>query len=109
MLCNLDGTPCSRWALNWRFGRLTRAAGLGHWQAHEARRTSVSIMSRSGVPIQEIDDTVGHKSTHVTETVYCHLIVPAVGSGAGVMDEIFGSEPREDGGSVRYRCHLISH
>ena len=27
-------------------------------------------MSSSGVPIQEISDTVGHKSTHVTENVY---------------------------------------
>jgi hypothetical protein len=26
--------------------------------------------SVNGVPIQEISDTVGHKSTHVTETVY---------------------------------------
>jgi hypothetical protein len=34
-------------------------------------------MSADGVPIQEISDTVGHKSTHVTETVYRHVIVPA--------------------------------
>jgi hypothetical protein len=27
-------------------------------------------MSSNGVPIQEISDTVGHKSTHVTGTVY---------------------------------------
>jgi hypothetical protein len=34
-------------------------------------------MSSNGVPIQEISDTVGHKSTHATETVYRHVIVPA--------------------------------
>jgi hypothetical protein len=33
-------------------------------------------MSSNGVPIQDISDTVGHKSTHVTETVYRHVIVP---------------------------------
>ena len=47
-------------------------------------------MSSNGVPLQEITDTVGHKSTHVTETVYRHVIVPAIRGGATVMDQIFG-------------------
>ena len=35
-------------------------------------------MSSNGVSIQDISyNTVGHKSTHVTETVYRHVIVPA--------------------------------
>jgi integrase len=79
-------------ALNWRFGKMTRKAGIGHWHAHEGRRTAVSIMSSHGVPIQEISDTVGHKSTHVTETVYRHVIVPAIDCGATVMDNVFRDE-----------------
>ena len=46
-------------------------------------------MSSKGVPIQEISDTVGHKSTHVTETVYRRVIVPAIRGGATVMDGVF--------------------
>lgn len=65
-------------ALNWRFGKMTMEVGIGHWHAHEGRHTAASIMSSHGVPIQEISDTAGHKSTHVTETVYRHVIVPAV-------------------------------
>jgi hypothetical protein len=61
------------------------------WAAH----TAVSIMSSNGVPIQEISDTVGHKSTHVTETVYRHVIVPAIRGGATVMDSVFGDENEE--------------
>jgi integrase len=64
-------------------------AGIGRWHAHEGRHTAVSIMSSNGVPIQEISDTVGHKSTHVTETVYRHVIVPAIRGGATVMDGVF--------------------
>jgi hypothetical protein len=41
----------------------------------DAQVLLVSIMSSNGVLIQEISDTVGHKSTHVTETVYRHVIV----------------------------------
>ncbi len=79
-------------ALNWCFAKMTRKAGIGHWHAHEGRHTAVSIMSSNGVPIQEISDTVGHKSTHVTETVYRHVIVPAIRGGATVMDDIFDSD-----------------
>jgi integrase len=79
-------------ALNWRFSEMTRKVGLGHWHTHEGRHTAISIMSSNGVPIQEISDMVGHKSTHVTETVYPHVIVPAIQGGATVMDDVFGDD-----------------
>jgi hypothetical protein len=49
-------------------------------------------MSSKGVPIQEISDTVGHKSTHVTETVYRHVIAPEIRGGATVMDGVFDDD-----------------
>ncbi len=52
-------------------------------------------ISNDGVPIQEISDTVGHKSPHVTETAYRHVIVPAIRGGATVMVDIFGDDPDE--------------
>ena len=67
-------------ALNWRFGKITRKAGISHWQAHEGRHTAVSIMSSNDVPIQDISDMVGHESTHVTETAYRHVISPPSGA-----------------------------
>src|SRR6266566_3960370 len=90
VFCHEDGRMYSSDALNWRFSKMTKRAGIGHWHAHEGRHTAVSIMSSNGVPLQEISDTVGHKSTHVTETVYRHVIVPAIRGGATVMDQIFG-------------------
>ena len=95
VFCYEDGRMFSRWALNWRFSKVTQRAGIGHWHAHEGRHTAVSIMSSNGVPIQEISDTVGHRSTHVTETVYRHVIVPAIRGGATVMDSVFG-DPHHD-------------
>ena len=57
-------------------------------------------MSSNGVPLQEISDTVGHKSTHVTETVYRHVIVPAIRGGATVMDTVFGYDPEDEKGAA---------
>jgi integrase len=100
VFCYEDGRMFSRWALNWRFSKVTQRAGIGHWHAHEGRHTAVSIMSSNGVPIQEISDTVGHRSTHVTETVYRHVIVPAIRGGATVMDTVFGDQSHDrDNGS----------
>jgi integrase len=82
VFCHENGDPYTSDQLNWRFSRMTRKAGIGRWHAHEGRHTAVSIMSSNGVPIQEISDTVGHKSTHVTETVYRHVIVPAIRGGS---------------------------
>jgi integrase len=89
VFCHEDGTPYTRDALNYRFSKMTKRAGIGHWHAHEGRHTAVSIMSHNGVPIQDIADAVGHKSTHVTETVYRHVIVPTIRGGATVMDSVF--------------------
>ena len=62
-------------------------------------------MSSNGVPIQEISDTVGHKSTHVTETVYRHVIVPAIRGGATVMDGVFtDDEDDTDEGNEKTRA-----
>ena len=96
VFCHEDGTPYTSDALNWPFSKMTRKAGIGHWHAHEGRHTAVSIMSSNGVPIQEISDTVGHKSTHVTETVYRHVIVPAIRGGTTVMDSIFDEDDNDE-------------
>jgi integrase len=62
---------------------MTRRAGIGRWHAHEGRHTATLVMSSNGIPIQDVSDTLGHMSTHVTETVYRHVIVPAIRGGAG--------------------------
>jgi hypothetical protein len=98
VFCHEDGRMYTSDELNWWFSKMTRRAGIGHWYAHEGRHTAVSIMSSNGVPLQEISDAVGHKSTRVTETVYRHVIVPAIRGGATVMDAVFGEADAEDNG-----------
>ena len=52
--------------------------------------------------------TVGHKSTHVTETVYRHVIAPAIRGGAQVMDSVFGEEDDEPGGPSALVTRLVT-
>ena len=68
-------------------------AGLdaGEWTPREMRHSFVSLLSDSGVPIENIARLVGHSGgSDVTETVYRKQIRPVLLEGAEVMDRIFG-------------------
>jgi integrase len=54
------------------------------------RHTFVSVLSASGVPVENIALLAGHDRTATTESVYRHEIRPALTQGAEVMDKIFG-------------------
>jgi integrase len=73
---------------------ILQRAGLvpGEWTPRELRHSFVSLMSLSGVSVEEIADLVGHAGTTVTETVYRHQLRPVLLGGAVTMDRIFGSD-----------------
>ncbi|GAB7192151.1 site-specific integrase [Kineococcus sp. NUM-3379] len=70
---------------------LSAVPGLdpAQWTPRELRHSFVSLLSDSGVPIEEIARLVGHSSTTVTELVYRHQLRPVLQSGATVMDQLF--------------------
>jgi integrase len=64
------------------------------WTPRELRHSFVSLLSDSGVPLEEISRLVGHSSTAVTELVYRKQIRPVLQQGATAMDLIFhASQP----------------
>jgi integrase len=40
VFCHENGHMYSSSDLNWRFSKMTRRAGIGHWHAHEGRHTA---------------------------------------------------------------------
>ena len=73
--------------------KIIEKAGLRgtDWTPREMRHSFVSLLSDSGVPIEDISRLVGHRNTVVTETVYRKQIRPVLMQGAEAMDDIFGS------------------
>jgi site-specific recombinase XerD len=60
------------------------------WTPREMRHSFVSLLSDSGVPIENIARLVGHAGgSEVTETVYRQQIRPVLLEGAEAMDRIF--------------------
>jgi integrase len=68
------------------------------WTPRELRHSFVSLLSDSGVPIEEISRLVGHRSTLVTEVVYRKQLRPVIQSGATAMDRLFTSNGGQFGG-----------
>jgi integrase len=84
------GTPLDAANVRRAFKKITTAAGLGNnWKPLELRTSFVSLMSDSGVPVEEIARLVGHTSTRTTEVVYRRELRPVITTGAEVMDKIF--------------------
>jgi integrase len=72
------------------FRVLCQKAGIGgNWSPRELRHTFVSLMSESGIAVEEIARLAGHSSSRTTEVVYRHELRPVITTGADAMDKMF--------------------
>jgi integrase len=90
------GTPLDSHNVRRAFRKVVKATGLvpEEWTPREMRHSFVSLLSDSGVPLEDIARLVGHSGTAVTEAVYRKQIRPVMVEGATAMDRIFPSENR---------------
>jgi integrase len=92
VFCTSVGTPLDAANVRRTFKKVTTAAGLGeNWTPRELRTSFVSLMSDSGVPVEEIAGLVGHTSSRTTEVVYRRELRPVIATDAEVMDKIFSA------------------
>ena len=84
------GAPLDAANVRREFKAACKAAGIGQgWTPRELRHSFVSLMSSSGVPIEEIARLAGHSSSRTTEVVYRRELRPVLTAGAEAMDRLF--------------------
>ena len=85
------GTQLDAGNVRRQFKAICKAAGIGEdWTPRELRTSFVSLLSASGVPVEEIARLAGHSSSRTTEVIYRREIRPVLVKGAEVMDQLFG-------------------
>jgi len=95
VFCNGIGRPLSAAVVRHEFQNVTQAAGIGRgWTPRELRHSFVSLMSDSGMPVEEIARLVGHSSSRITELIYRHELRPVLQSGSRVMDHVLAAKPK---------------
>jgi hypothetical protein len=60
------------------------------------RHTFVSLMSDSGVAVEEIARLASHATSRTTEIVHRHQLRPVIEKGAQAMDQLFGRTASPD-------------
>jgi integrase len=86
------GAPLDAANVRREFRAACKAAGIGPgWTPRELRHSFVSLMSSTGVPVEEIARLAGHTSTRTTELVYRRELRPVLTAGAEAMDTIFNT------------------
>ena len=84
------GAPLDAANVRREFRAACKAAKIGQdWTPRELRHSFVSLMSSSGVPVEEIARLAGHSNTRTTEVVYRRELRPVLTTGAEAMDRLF--------------------
>ncbi|MGW3613761.1 site-specific integrase [Micromonospora sp. NPDC005163] len=94
VFASATGTALDRHNVLRAFRPVVAKAGLDprDWTPRELRHSFVSLLSDSGMSLEQIADLCGHSGTTVTESVYRHQLRPVLLNGAVAMDRIFDAE-----------------
>ncbi|HEX6500092.1 MAG TPA: site-specific integrase [Micromonosporaceae bacterium] len=64
------GTPIEPRHLNRHFARLCERAAVRRIRFHDPRHSCATLLYDQGVPIENIQDVLGHSSPTITKTIY---------------------------------------
>ncbi|MEU7996166.1 tyrosine-type recombinase/integrase [Micromonospora sp. NPDC049060] len=67
------GTPIEPRNLNRHFVRLLDGAGLRRVRFHDLRHSCATLLYEQGVPIEKIQDVLGHSSPTITKLIYVEV------------------------------------
>src|SRR4051794_2155681 len=97
VFCTGSGSRLDAANVRRTFRRVVSRAGLEgrEWTPRELRHSFVSLLSSSGVAIDDISHLVGHASTNATEKVYRKELRPVLTKGARAMDALFEAKADE--------------
>ena len=87
------GTPLDPSNVRRTLSIMAGEAGLEHLHPHMLRHAAASLLSAAGVPLEDISDTLGHRSVAITAEVYRHPIAPVRSGHMAAMNQLLPTRP----------------
>jgi integrase len=88
------GTPLDPSNVRRAYTHIAQQAGIAHLHPHMLRHAAASLLSAAGIPIEDISDTLGHRSVSVTAEIYRHPIAPIRSGHMAAMNQLIDTPPR---------------
>jgi len=88
------GTPLDPSNVRRSYNHIAEEADIVHLHPHMLRHAAASLLSAAGVPIEDISDTLGHRSVNVTAEIYRHPIAPIRSGHMAAMNQLIDSAPK---------------
>lgn len=95
------GTPLDPSNVRRTLSIMAGEAGLEHLHPHMLRHAAASLLSAAGVPLEDISDTLGHRSVAITAEVYRHPIAPVRSGHMAAMNQLLPAKQRISGSAKR--------
>jgi integrase len=68
-----DGAPYRRDVMSTNFGQLIRHLEMPHIRFHDLRHSCALLLLANGVPMNQIQEWLGHSAFSATANIYAHL------------------------------------
>ncbi|WP_329483422.1 site-specific integrase [Kribbella sp. NBC_01484] len=89
------GTPIEPRNMNRHFDRLCEKAGVRRIRFHDLRHSCASLLYSQGVPLENIQDVLGHSSPTVTKVIYVDVAEDVTRDAVDRLGFLFGEHDEE--------------
>lgn len=84
-----SGTPIDPRNVNRHFAELCDSADLRRLRFHDLRHSCATLLYEQGVPIENIQDVLGHSSPTITKLIYVEVTEPVQRAALDRLDYLF--------------------
>lgn len=90
------GTPIEPRNLHRHFVRLCEKAGVRRIRFHDLRHSCATLLYEQGVPLENIQDVLGHSSPTITKMIYIEVTKKIQRDAVDRLDYLFDQDDKPD-------------
>jgi len=89
VFCNYSGSPLDGTALTKRFQKLLVENGFEKIRFHSLRHTFATMARAAGIPLEDLQDLLGHADISTTKNMYVHIEIEPLRKSMSKLEEYY--------------------